>query len=81
MAVTNRRVLRGLRDVLTERMRQNDATAYATADEMAKSWIEYQNDPTRIGKAMSMTTFFTQGYWLNRESWSVLLASSTRSVH
>lgn len=76
IGVTNHRVLKCLREPLRFWMREKDATAYDAAVEMAARWTQYLNDPNRIGKSMPMTTFFTQGYWLNPDSWTVLTSRS-----
>lgn len=81
VGVTNPRVLRQLDAPLRWWMREKDTTAYDAAVEMVDRWFRYLNDPQRIGKNMPMLTFFTHGYWVNEESWVVLTANSSRSVH
>jgi hypothetical protein len=77
IGITSRRVLKQLQAPLCLWMREQDTTAYAAATEMGDRWTRYLNDPKRIGKPMSMTTFFTQGYWLNPESWLVPTIANT----
>jgi hypothetical protein len=75
-AVTNQRVLKKLEDPMRARMKELDTGAYEVASEMADIWFKYLRHPGRLGKPMSMVTFFTQGYWLNVDSWVILMVAS-----
>ena len=75
-AVTNQRVLNKLEATMRARMKEADIGAYEVATEIAEQWFKYVRFPKRLGKPMAMVTFFTQGYWLNADSWTILTVAS-----
>lgn len=72
LGITNRRVKESMREPLLLWKRRNDASAYDAASAMVSAYRDYIGDPRRVGKPMPLTTFFTQGHWLDPASWQFL---------